>query len=174
MKKFYFEGKEVSIGDTITVSHKSDDGKIITTLTTSITDFTLPLLVQTGIVQVKEEESEHNIKSIDYFINKVATKMGWNVNKAFNILECIYNLYPSAAFSILLREIAIELDLKYKDHIENSPEIYVVSTLNGRISKVNKASIKNYRNFAAFRTIEDAKTACHLLRDILKKMYAKK
>jgi hypothetical protein len=46
--------------------------------------------------------------------------------------------------------------------------------LDGRIYKVNKAHIKNYRNFAAFRSIEDAKTACKILREILKSMYAKK
>lgn len=172
MNKFYFEGKEVSLGDTITVSHKSDDGKIVTTLTTSITDFALPLLVQTGIVTVKKLDD--NSKDVDYFVNKIATKMGWNVNKANNILYEVYNLYPVAVFSIILREVALELDLKYEDHIQDSPEIFVVSNLDGRISKVNKAHIKNYRNFAAFRSIEDAKTACKILREILKAMYAKK
>lgn len=172
MNKFYFEGKEVSLGDTITASHKSDDGKVVTTLTTSITDYTLPLLVQAGIITVKEVDD--NNKDVDYFIKKIATKMGWNVNKAYNILEEVYNLYPAAVFSIILREVAVELDHKYEDHIQNSPEIFVVSTLDGRISKVNKAHIKNYRNFAAFRTIEDAKTACKILREILKAMYAKK
>jgi uncharacterized protein (DUF2267 family) len=172
MNKFYFEGKEVSLVDTITASHKSDDGKVVTTLTTSITDFTLPLLVQAGIITVKKVDD--NSKDVDYFINKIATKMGWNVNKAYNILEEVYNLYPAAVFSIILREVAVELDHKYEDHIQNSPEIFVVSTLDGRISKANKAHIKNYRNFAAFRSIEDAKTACKILREILKSMYAKK
>lgn len=172
MNKYYFEGKEVSLGDTITASHKSDDGKIVTSLTTFITDFTLPLLVQTGIITVKKVEDSN--KDVDYFVNKIATKMGWNINKANNILYEVYNLYPSAVFNIILREVAIELDHKYEDHIQNSPEIFVVSLLDGRISKVNKAHIKNYRNFAAFRSIEDAKTACKILREILKAMYAKK
>jgi hypothetical protein len=172
MNKFYFEGKEVSLGDTITASHKSDDGKTITTITTSITDFTLPLLVKAGLVTVKNVEDSS--KDVDYFVNKIAAKMGWNVNKANNILYEVYNLYPVAVFSIILREVALELDLKYEDHIQDSPEIFVVSNLDGRISKVNKAHIKNYRNFAAFRSIEDAKTACKILREILKAMYAKK
>ena len=41
----------------------------------------------------------------------------------------------------------------------------------GRITKANKAHIKNYRNFAAFRTVEDAKTACSIVRDILKELF---
>lgn len=172
MKKFYFEGKEVSLGDTITASYTYDNGKKTVNVTAPINELTLPLFIQGGFITVKEVEDD--TKDVDYFINKIATKRGWNVNKAYNILEEIYNLYPAAAFSILLREIALELDLKYKDHIENSPKIYVVSLFDGRISMANKAVIKNYRNFAAFRTIEDAKIACKILRDTLKKMYAKK
>ena len=75
---------------------------------------------------------------------------------------------------MVLREIAIELDKKYEDHIENSPEIYVISMLDGKIAKANKAHIKNYRNFAAFRTIEDAKIACRIVKPILKEMFKNK
>ena len=84
------------------------------------------------------------------------------------------SILPAAALSIILREIATELDKKYKDHIEKSPEIYVISTLDGRITKANKAHIRNYRNFAAFRTIEDAKIACKIVKPILKEMFKSK
>ena len=46
--------------------------------------------------------------------------------------------------------------------------------LDGRITKANKAYIKNYRNFAAFRTIEDAKIACRIVKPILKEMFKSK
>ena len=81
------------------------------------------------------------------------------------------SILPAAAFSMVLREIAVELDKKYEDHIENSPEIYVISMLDGRITKANKAHIKNYRNFSAFRTIEDARIACRIVKPILKEMF---
>lgn len=43
---------------------------------------------------------------------------------------------------------------------ENSKEIYVISCLNGEITKVKDLNkIKNFKNFAAFRTLEDAITA---------------
>ena len=86
-------------------------------------------------------------------------------------LNSVDTILPAAAFSMILREIAIELDKKYKDHIEKSPEIYVISMLDGRITKANKAHIKNYRNFAAFRSVSDAKIACTITRDILKEMF---
>ena len=91
--------------------------------------------------------------------------------EAPNMENNVDAILPSAAFSMVLREIAIELDKKYKDHINNSPEIYVISLLNGKITKATKAHIKNYRNFAAFRSIEDAKIACRITKDILKEMF---
>ena len=66
-------------------------------------------------------------------------------------------------------ETKVPMELDY--YIEKSPEIYIISTLDGRITKANKAHIKNYRNFAAFRTIEDDKIACTITRDILKEMF---
>lgn len=79
--------------------------------------------------------------------------------------------YPAAAFAIVLREIAIELDKKYEDHISNSPEIYSISLVDGRITKLYKSRIRSYKNFAAFRTIDDAKFACKVLREVLKDMF---
>ena len=110
--------------------------------------------------------------SMGFFIERIAMKKGWKPEKVENYLNSIDELYPQAAFSIMLREIAVYLDSKYKDHIENSDEIYTVSTLDGRIHKINKKAIKNFRNFAAFRTLEDAKTACNILRVPLKDMFS--
>lgn len=109
--------------------------------------------------------------SISYFINELAKKKGWKPEKVAGYLDSIIELSPVAAFNIMLREVAVWLDKKYEDHIENSEKIYVISFLDGRIHEVCKAHIKNYRNFAAFRTIEDAKFACNLLRESLKVMF---
>lgn len=109
--------------------------------------------------------------TVPYFIQKIADKKGWKYDKANGWLASIEEISPTAAFSIILREIAIELDQKYEDHIENSEEIYVISTINGRITKVIKKHIKNYKNFAAFRTLEDAKIAYNILKPKIKQMF---
>lgn len=108
---------------------------------------------------------------LDYYISNLARKKGWKPEKMAGYLESLWDINPMAAVNVLLREIAIELDKKYEDHIENSEKIYVISPLDGRIHEVVKAHIKNYRNFAAFRTIEDAKVACRILRDDLKELF---
>lgn len=182
MKKFILvnTGKEVKIGDRL-VKH----GKINTPLGEGyvfqevvVNEKTLPELIKAGVIVEGCPCADcvaHNVHmDINFYIEKIAKRMNWNPKKVYNHLNAIDSVLPSAAFSVVLREIAIELDKKYDDHIENSPEIYVISNLDGRITKANKAHIKNYRNFAAFRTIEDAKIACRIVKPILKEMFKSK
>lgn len=180
MEKIYLKnGKEVQIGDTLTKVSKVKDpffgkGTVIEHVI-KVTKDILPKLIKAGIVTTKLNEkpvAETKVPmELDYYIEKIANKLNWKVEKVYNYLNNVDTILPAAAFSMVLREIAIELDKKYEDHIDKSPEIYVISLLDGRITKANKAHIRNYRNFAAFRTIEDAKIACTITRDILKEMF---
>ena len=179
MEKIYLKnGKEVQIGDTLTKVSKVKDpffGKGTVVKHIVVTKDILPQLLEAGIVTTTKPaksvvETEVPME-LEYYIQKIAEKLGWKIEKVYNYLNNVDAILPAAAFSMVLREVAIELDKKYKDHIEKSPEIYVVSLLDGRITKANKAHIKNYRNFAAFRTVEDAKIACSIVRDILKVLF---
>lgn len=183
MKKFYLKnGKEVQVGDTISKVIKVKHpllGEVTMVEKVVVTEAALPKLIEKGIItiplgsdfdvdKVKPAESHMNLH---YYVEKLAKKLNWKVEKMYNYLNTIDSVYPAAAFSMILREVAIELDKKYEDHIEKSPEIYVISMLDGKITKANKAHIKNYRNFAAFRSVEDAKTACSIVREILKELF---
>lgn len=179
MEKIYLtNGKEVQIGDTLTKVSKVKDpffGKGVIIEHVKVTKDILPKLLEAGIVTTTKPEkpvAETEVPmELGYYIQKIAEKFGWKVEKVYNYLNSVDTILPAAAFSMVLREIAIELDKKYEDHIEKSPEIYVISMLDGRITKANKAHIKNYRNFAAFRSVSDAKIACSIVRDILKEMF---
>ena len=183
IEKFYLKnGKEVQIGDTLTKVTKTKhpllgEGTVVESVV--VTKAALPKLIERGIittspgsdfVYIKVRPTEPHM-NLHYYVEKLAKKLNWKVEKMYSYLNTIDSVYPAAAFSIVLREVAIELDKKYEDHIEKSPEIYVVSMLDGRITKANKAHIKNYRNFAAFRSVEDAKTACSIVREILKELF---
>lgn len=174
--KFYLKenGKEIKVGDYVIYNEDITHpqlGKIHSETTILVTKESIPSLVNMGIIVPANACPSDKI---EYYIHKVLTRLGLVKSKDLKCIQNLYNIYPVAVFSILLREIAIELDKKYEDHIENSPEIFVVSNLDGRISKANKAHIKNYRNFAAFRSVADAKFACKVLRSYLKDMYAKR
>ena len=116
-----------------------------------------------------EKEEEITLRNV---ILSIAKKKKWLPTVVVDWISDLVMYYPAAAFSILLREIAVLYDKKYEDHIENSEEIYSISVTDGRIHKLCKNNIKNYRNFAAFRTIEDAKGACKILRTLLKGMFS--
>lgn len=179
MEKIYLKnGKKVQIGDILVKVSKVVDpffgGAVVQHIV--VTEDILPRLLEDGTVTTTNPTKSTVVESevpieLDYYIQKIAKKLGWKMEKVYNYLNSVDSILPIAAFSMVLREVAIELDKKYEDHIEKSPEIYVISMLDGRITKANKAHIKNYRNFAAFRTIEDAKIACRITRDILKEMF---
>ena len=178
MKKIYLKnGKEVQLGDILTKVSKVKDsffGKGTVIENVKVTKDILPNLIEAGIVTTKPAKSVVETKvpmELEYYIQKIADKLGWKIEKTYNYINSVDAILPAAAFSMVLREIAIELDKKYEDHIEKSPEIYVISMLDGRITKANKSYIKNYRNFAAFRSVSDAKIACSIVRDILKELF---
>lgn len=184
MKKFYLaNGKEVQLGDTIYKVKKINHpvfgkGKVVEHIL--VTKEVLPKLIEAGVLTVKKSTNKSTSPvlkdgkvsmDLEFYVQKIADRLGWKIDKVYNYLNSVDTILPSAAFSIILREVAIELDKKYEDHIKDSPEIYVISMLNGKITKANKAHIKNYRNFAAFRSIDDAKIACRITKDILKELF---
>lgn len=189
MEKFILKnGKEVKMGDKF-IKHGVADtplGKEFIVQEIIVNEKTLPELIEAGVLTPMKEcphkagcLCRHCTKGevpmdMNFYIEKIAVRLGWKPEKVYNYLNSVDSILPAAAFSMVLREIAIELDKKYEDHIENSPEIYVISMLDGRITKVNKAHIKNYRNFAAFRSVSDAKIACRIVKPILKEMFKSK
>jgi hypothetical protein len=118
-----------------------------------------------------KETSQENTDIVKAAIESIAVKKGWKPERVDRWLADIANLYPAATFSIVTRECAILLDRNYEDHIENSEKIFVISTLDGVIHEICKKHIKNYRNFAAFRSVSDARIVCIALRDHLKQMF---
>lgn len=136
--------------------------------------------IDPAIAKAIEENKEEIISAMErsaaptelsYYVGILAQKKGWKPEKMADFLNNLSEINLAATFLIILKEVAIELDKKYDNHIKDSEEIYCISTLNGCITKVNKGHIKNFRNFAAFRTKEDAKLACSITRNLLKNMY---
>lgn len=110
---------------------------------------------------------------IDYYMNKLENLISPDKVTAKNIIENIYAFNPGVIISILAKMIAIDLDQNYEDHILNSTELYCISLIDGRIQKVYTPQIKNHSCIALFRTLDDAKVACHILAPILKSLYGK-
>lgn len=132
---------------------------------------TLPYLLRAGIVAEVPNTTNSVPTDIGYYMNKVAKRLDLSTKNADTVFHDFQAAYLPGFFSMMLKEVAIELDKQYDDHIEASPRIYSVSLIDGRITEINKAHIKSYRNFAAFRSMDDARIACRILKPILKRMF---
>lgn len=163
-------GEEVTVGDKIKNSFCKDG--ITSVIVFTLSDAIIPMLKAEGILVTTPPKTKmSDAPSMSDVIQRIANRIGWKPQKVENYLNAIDTMMPMAAFNLVLREIAIMIDQKYPDHINKSEKIFCISPLDGRIHEVCKAHIKNYRNFAAFRSIEDAKLACNLLREHLKEMF---
>ena len=175
MKKFIGveSGKEVKIGDTVGIMTTVDlpvFGKVKAVKSITLTMEVLNQLIKDGKVKVVDVEDHNDVWNAA--ITSLINKTGWKEEKLSNILGTLESANPWAVTQIVLREIAIELDKKYEDHINKSEHIFAISPQDGRIHEINKAHIKNYRAFPAFRTVNDAKIACSLVRENLRLIFA--
>ena len=173
MKKYVFvkTGEAVELGQKLARVVDTFIGPI-TVEEVEITEKTLPKFIKEGVISVQEEEPKCTHVSINYYIEHLAARINWKPKNLLKYLENLASINEAAVFSILLREVAIVLDKKYPDHIERSKEIYIIGMTDGEIHKLRELhKVKNFRNFAAFRTIEDALCAKHILKDFMKKLF---
>lgn len=173
MKKFIFveTGKEVEMGKTLAFGMNSAYG-FLPFYTVTVCEESIPFLIEKGVI--KEVEEQGTPVDTNFYLEHLANRIQWNVDNLKKYIDNLYIIYPAAVFSIILREIAIVFDEKYSNHIENSKEIYSISLLNGEIYKIKDLNkIKNFKNFAAFRTLLEAVAAKHILKDYIKYLFEK-
>ena len=174
MKKFILvdSGKEINFGDRILIVGDINTPFSVVRVqrVAVVTKELMGNLIKDGKVNVVEEKDTNKIWS--NAIESLSKKTNWKEEKLLNILATLHLANPWAATQMVLREIAIELDKKYDDHINKSEKIYVISPQDGRIHEINKKTVKNNKAFPAFRSIEDAKIACSLIREHLKSIFS--
>ena len=163
-------GKEVKMGEKL-IKVVELFGVPISVTQIEINETTLPDLIKHGIIVAEGSDSDIDI-TIEGAVQHLANRIGWNKENLEKYFNNLYKISPAAVFEIVLKEVAILLDERYPDHISNSKEIWVINKVNGEIQKLKDLSkIKSFQHFAAFRSLEDAKIACRITRDILKEMF---
>lgn len=163
-------GKEVKMGDTI-LKIVELFGIPVPVTQIELNETTLPDLIKQGIIVAEGSDNDIDI-TIESVVQHLANRIGWNRENLEKYFNSLYKISPTAVFEIVLKEVAILLDEKYSDHISNSKEIWVFNKVNGEIQKLKDLSkIKSFRHFAAFRSLEDAKTAYCIIKPILKTLF---
>lgn len=178
MSKFIFTktGTEVKFGDIMSLTYDKETplGKTKISYQTPLTEENLEYFLVAGIIKEfkhKEPCASKIPTDLEYYINKVANRLGWHYNKTANYIINLGKISNVAVFSILLKEIALEIDKSYEGHISEVSEIYIISTVTGKINKIKSSYVKNFKNFAAFRSAEDANLAIMILTPIYKELF---
>lgn len=158
-------GQEVKLGDFIYEIYETSGyhfiGKKIMLTKENLKDF-----VDKGILVVEDDTL-----TLEKVIGHIANRIGWKPENVEKYLNNLYDISKSALFEILLKEIAIMLDKKYKGHISECKEVWVFSKVAGTIGSINTCNVKNFKNFAAFRTREDISLAIHILSKAVEDLY---
>lgn len=175
MEKYYFNNEEVCIGDTLVITSKSLYDGVLRSFTRHIplTKELLETFIKEGIITkktVKDSSKPENFCS-EYILGRLSKRLGWSTKAIVHILSAMNAINPVLVFTVLLKEIAIIMDKKYPDHISDSPEIYTISLISGRVVKVKKDLVKNYTNFAAFRSTKEASKAIVILEKLYKSLF---
>lgn len=137
-------------------------------------------LVNFGVVVTRSEHPKyanpHGIDtSVKFYVAKLARKMNLKFEVCEAVLGNLANYSPMTVMSLLAKQISLELDQHYDGHIRDAEHIFVLSTLDGTITEVPaEARVEtNYRNFAAFRSLEDANLAYSILGNLYNEAFRK-
>lgn len=137
-------------------------------------------LINLGVVVTSIDKPKyanpHGISlSVKYYVAKLARKMNLKFEVCEAMLGNIASYSPITAISLLAKQISLELDQHYDGHIRDAEHIFVLSTVDGTITEIPaKARVEtNYRNFAAFRSLEDANLAYSILSNLYNEAFRK-
>lgn len=137
-------------------------------------------LINLGVVVTSSDKPKypnpHGISlSVKFYVAKLAKKMNLKFEVCEAMLGNIASYSPMTAMSLLAKQISLELDQHYEGHIRDAEHIFVLSTINGTIIEVpsEARADTNYRNFAAFRSLEDANLAYSILGHLYNEAFIK-
>lgn len=170
MKKYIVNatGKEIKVGMSIVICALNVPNNECSAII--ITENILNTLIKAGFVSVVDDE-EIGAAIWNKALINLSKKTGLEIENLTNTLCALDKANPWASILFVLKEIAVVLDSKYQNSIHNSKEIYVISPQDGKIHKLDKGMIKNYKAFPAFRSMEDAKIAYGLVEEYLKDIF---
>ena len=120
-----------------------------------------------------KEEAIPVVPTPDEILALISTWLMGTPHAKYTAKEFLTAMPSYARFSVVLRAIAVLIDRKYPDHINNADvdKYFTIDMTNGRVCEVPKGKIKNFRNFAAFRSIDDIKIATKVLKPFIKELW---
>ena len=186
MKKYFLNnGEEIKFGDIINAT--KDEGYKTTIMTCIFDKDSIDFLKELGIViekgieektTKKQENSDKELISmvsyLDYVLDYVANRIGASRVEAVKYLYSLEKINPLAVLTVYLKRISYRLNKKYDNTpIRELPKIYIISVYDGKVKAICPKDIKNLKNFAWFRSKEDADFARRCVINLIEKMFGK-
>ena len=159
MVKFILKetGKEVKVGDILTVCLNSPFGELSAEVT--VTAGMLEKLIEHNLA-ITESSMDITFPNI---IAHLAKRIGWKEDNVEKYLDNLYEMSPRAVFNVILMEIALILDEKYEGHISGSENFYVLA-----YNKDGNIVVTKYPTFISniptFRNTDDAEAALAVMK----------
>lgn len=172
MSKYFRKdtGEEVLLGKPF--SMKMEDSECSANFSVSnLTEGMAIFLLNSGILTNEPPKANTIPEDFDYYVLKLAKKLKISPDDMTTILNILCSYTPVTAFSMLLKQIALEMDTKYGGHIKDSKELFAVDLASGNVVSVPQLRGTDCKNISLFRTPEDAAKAIKILWCIYKPMY---
>ena len=178
MNKYYYADSdvEVKVGGPIDLHIKSSAGNI-TIQINKVDEKTLENLVKIGAIRKVSRMSGRKLlakedipMNLEFYVSKLEKQLGQESGFLTMLQKATWRIAPASVSDLLLMFIAKYLDEQYPDHIRESKELFRVD-VDGRIVRLNPKEIKTFRTFAAFRSLDDARIACRILKPLSKKIF---
>lgn len=178
MNKYYYADSnvEVKVGGPIDLHIKSSAGNI-TIQIDKVDEKTLENLVKIGAIRKVSRMSGRKLLAkedipmdLEFYVSKLEKQLGQEPGFLAMLQKATWRIAPASVSDLLLMFIAKYLDEQYPDHIRESKELFGVD-VDGRIVRLNPKEIKTFRTFAAFRSLDDARIACRILKPLKKKIF---
>lgn len=169
------EGKRVFLNEPFNACFETkEEGCTVVHLirTNKLDATTAERLVRLGVLKEYGVPKAENITIKDIF-KLIGEWIVGTPDAIETIIELLNTLPDYIKFEMMLRAAAVLIDRKYPDHINNAKvdKYFTINMTDGKVCEVPKKSIKNFRNFAAFRTLDDIKIATKLLRPLMKHIW---
>lgn len=169
------EGKRVFLNEPFNYCFetKEEGCTVVHTIRTNKLDATTAeRLVRLGVLKEYGVPKTENITIKDMF-ELIGEWIVGTPDAIETIVELLNTLPDYIKFEMMLRAAAVLIDRKYPDHINNAKvdKYFTINMTDGKVCEVPKKSIKNFKNFAAFRTLDDIKIATKLLRPLMKHIW---
>ena len=173
------DGKKVSLGEPLSITAILKNEEMETSFvfrSDHLTSSEARILIMKGMLKEEElldREPIPMVPTIDEGFALVSTWLTGTPHAKDTAKEFLAAMPDYAGFSVVLRALAVLIDRKYPDHINNADvdKYFTIDMTNGKVCEVPKGRIKNFRNFAAFRNIDDIKIATKILRPSIKELW---